>query len=215
MRHVLRSLLVCTVALGAMGNVRADDTPTGDARSRIEAARKEITRFDDRSRRQAWWRVAGAERLVARGRLGEVAAVAAGETPESWKLLFGGDLGMILEKTPDGVRLLELYDSAAGVPLLAPKPLPLFTLTLRHAETNEEVRLVADAGWKQTEVVLPAWEGIQIHWRGQKDDRLGDLCVVARVRPDHRSHALHWGLASPWPTWDPRPPCSFPWPPAR
>ena len=163
-------------------------------RAKIAALRDEAAGMKDDQRRQASWRVAGAEQLLARGRFKEALQAAGGEMPAAWKVLAGGDLCMILEQTPDGVRILNLFDSASNRQLLASQPLPLFSLTLRHARTKEEIRLAADVGWKKADIRLPAREGIDIDWQQPKDERLGNLRVVARATPDHRANALRWSL---------------------
>jgi len=182
-------------------------TVTADeVRTRIQAARKELEPLEGRDRAQAWWRAFGAAQLEAEGRLEEAAQTAAGQMPASWSVLTGGELGMILDRTAHGMHLVSLSDVRTGRQLLGPEPLPLFTLTLRNAETKEEVRLDADAAWNEVDVVLPAWEGMIIRWRQPEDDRLGPLSVEASVRPDHRANALCWGLkvenpSDAWSVW--------------
>ena len=165
-----------------------------EVRARIETAQKEVSQLEGSQRAHAWWRAFGAAQLEAEGRLEEAAGAAAGKIPPTWKVLGAGDLGTILEQTTDGVRLVNLFDLTTGRQLLLPESLPLFTLTLRHAETKEEIRLDAAGGWKQVDVMLPAWQGMIIRWRQPVDDRLGDLSVEVNLRPDHRASALRWTL---------------------
>ena len=157
-------------------------------RARIEAARKQSQPS------QPWWCVYAAELLEAEGRLEEAAQAAAGEMPSDWGQLAADELGVILEPTGEGIRLLNLFDLSTGQRLLVSKPLPLFTLTLRHAETKEEVRLHADAGWGRCEVLLPRWEGLVLRWESPQDGRLGQLSVRVDVRPCSGTSALHWHL---------------------
>ncbi|MGQ9575409.1 MAG: DUF6259 domain-containing protein [Thermoguttaceae bacterium] len=135
---------------------------------------------------------------------------ALGGEPAVRTLVAAGDLRMALEQTGEGIRLADLSDAATGQRLLAEKPIPLFTLTLRHAESGQELRLEADAGWKQVQLRPvdsgdPA-KGIQIGWQQPADQRLTGLCVVARALADPQAGAVRWGLTvdsppAPWSIW--------------
>ncbi|NQT17849.1 MAG: hypothetical protein HQ582_34165, partial [Planctomycetes bacterium] len=175
-------------------------------RARIETARKELEALDGSGRAGAWWRALGATQLESEGRLDEAVKAAAGETPPAWKTLAAGELGVILEETGEGVDLINLFDLATGGRLLVPESLPLFKLTLRHAETKEEVNVEANVGWKQVDIARPAWEGMIVRWRRPKDDRLGDLSVEVGLKPDHATSALRWTLhvenpSKKWSVW--------------
>jgi len=165
-----------------------------EVRARIETAQKEASQLEGSQRARAWWRAFGAAQLESEGRLEEAARAAAGEIPSTWSTLSAGELGTILEQTGDGVRLVNLFDLTTGRQLLLPESLPLFTLTLRHQETKEEIRLDAAAGWKHVDIAIPAWKGKVIRWRQPADDRLGDLAVEVSLRPDDQANALRWTL---------------------
>ena len=108
-------------------------------------------------------------------------------------VLTAGDLEMILRCSDDGVHLISLCDSVADQQLLAVNPLPLFTLKLRHEESKQDVSLTADAGWNQTEVLSSQADGgLEIRCQRPKDERLGDLRVVALATPDRQAGAIRW-----------------------
>jgi len=54
-----------------------------------------------------------------------------------------GDLQVVLERTRQGSRVLNLADAGTDRELLACDPLPLFTATVRHAETKELLTIAA------------------------------------------------------------------------
>jgi len=126
---------------------------TDVVRARVEAAAKDLEAAPPAARQQGWWRMVAAQQLERQGRLDEALQAAAGQRPAGWTELAAGDLTLILERAESGVRLLQLYDAQTRQPLLTQRPAPLFSLTLRHAETKEEVRLAADSGWGRTEVL--------------------------------------------------------------
>ncbi|MHC4178253.1 MAG: DUF6259 domain-containing protein [Planctomycetota bacterium] len=203
-RHSLLPVLL-TLLIGVAASVRA---PAGESpgnartavtvealRGRIQAARKEMAGLQGNDRQQAFWRIAGAEQLGRLGRLSEAVAVAGGQRLPGWTVLSAGDLGLILSRSDDGVHVLSLFDSAADQEFLLPSPLPLFTLSLREAETKQELRLAADAGWKEVQVVsAKPGEGVEIRWQRPRQERLGDLRVVVRATPDRRAAAIRWKL---------------------
>jgi hypothetical protein len=157
---------------------------TDELRARIQAARE----------RSDWRCAAAAGALEAAGRLEEAGQAAAGQLPPNWHSLAAGKLGLLVERTSEGARLVNLLDLATGQELLAPASLPLFTLTMRDAETKEEVRLNADSGWGEVEIVSPGGPGVEIRWRRPKDQRLGDLSVLVKLRPDDPRDALGCSL---------------------
>ena len=170
-------------------------TTVETVRDRIKAARKEIAELKGEDRQRAFWRVAGARQLQRLGRLDEALAIAGGQRPPGWTVLTAGDLGLILSRSDDGVRVLSLCDSAADQEFLLPSPLPLFTLSLREAGTKQEVWLAADAGWHEVAVgsARPD-EGIEIRWGRSRQEGLDDLRVTARAAPDRPAGAIRWKL---------------------
>jgi hypothetical protein len=179
-------------------------------RARIDAAREQLIGAPADRHQQGWWRVQGARQLEAQGRFEEAARVIEGARLPGWTTLNAGNLGLILERTSDGIRLLNLFDSAQDRTLVPDRPLPLFDLTLKRAGADEPVTLTADRGWQEIEIVTdparPMPEGLELRWRRPIDTRLGGLTVAARVQPDPHAGALRWRLTvadppAPWSVW--------------
>ena len=107
-----------------------------------------------------------------------------GETPSGWTVVSAGDLTMVLEQSAEGIRLLNLFDSKNRQRLAALQPLPLFEITLRNAETGEELRIDADSDWAAAviERAAPAdaASAVELRWERPADKRLGALRVLAR-----------------------------------
>ena len=120
----------------------------------------------------------------------------AGRRPSNWNILTAGDLGAILNRKGDGVELLSLFDLAQHRQLLAKKPFPLFTLTMRHLESKQDLTLAADAGWEQIRVASDdRTKGIEICWQTPQDKRLKGLRVVAVASLDPSVSAMRWKLS--------------------
>ena len=166
-------------------------------RAAIESARREFASGTATEASDAWWHVAAAEQLEAQGRFPEAIGAAAGKPPHAWTIFRAGDLGMIVEKIGDGIRLLQLSDVATGQELLAAEALPLFTLTLQNAKSKREVQLDADTGWKKVAVRRvkgrPAYE---LRWEQPADEEVGRLSVTARVEPDDGASAFRWTISA-------------------
>ena len=106
-----------------------------------------------------------------------------------------GDLTMVLEQSAAGIRLLNLFDSKNRQRLAALQPLPLFEITLRNAETGEELRIDADSDWAAAviERAAPAdaASAVELRWERPADKRLGELrvlrapCRMLRLIPWH------------------------------
>lgn len=178
-------------------------------RKEIDAVRKQAAELQREARRKALWRASAAEQLEARGRYAEALAAGGGKLPPSWTTVWAGEMALILERGDGGLRLLSLFDTAAGRELSAPDPPSLFRVTLRHSKTKEEVSLVADAGWGAVEAATvenqPAG-ATEIRWRKPAESRLAGLRVVARAIPDARVSAVRWKLTvdnvpAPWSVW--------------
>lgn len=117
------------------------------------------------------------------------------QRPASWTVLKVGELGIVLDRKPDGVELLSLFDLAKHQQLLAPKSLPLFAIALRDLAKKEDVQCQANAGWEHVHVnVSKATQQIEIGWRTPKDKRLGDLRVTATGLLDASSGSVHWNM---------------------
>lgn len=177
-------------------------------RARIEAVRRQLLSASKPRRQQSWWRVQGARQLEAQGRFEDALRVAEGKQPADWTIPQAGDLGLILERTGDGLRVISLFDAATDQSLMAAKPLPLFALTLRRDLTNEPVTLTANHGWREVSLSQErnAAGSFRLEWRKPADARLGNLRVVAIATPRPLTGALHWKLAvenpaPPWSVW--------------
>ena len=162
-----------------------------EVRARVLAARQDTT-GDEGQRGNNWWRAFGADHLEAEGRFKEAVRVASGELPSNWKALTAGRMGMILEKLDSGVRLVNLFDLAAGRPLLVSESLPLFEITLRDTESDDELRLDAASGWERVELVSPGEDEVIIRLSQPKDERLQGLSVEARAETEDDIDALKW-----------------------
>lgn len=172
---------------------------------RIQAAGEQLEKLPPDQRRQAWWRVQGARQLESQGRLEEAVRTAEGRKPDDWTVITAGDLGAILERIEGGLRLLGVFDTARGRQLTAAQSLPLFGLSMRHAESKEELTLKADAGWKKLDVNGDE-QGVEIRWAGPADERLGDLAVVLRAAGDTAAGAIRWSMridnpSEQWSVW--------------
>ncbi|MCX6905378.1 MAG: DUF6259 domain-containing protein, partial [Verrucomicrobia bacterium] len=169
--------------------------------ARLESVRRQLAATSDAPRARSWWRVQGARQLEAQGRLEEAVSVAEGKKPTNWTTLQAGDLGLILERAPDGIRLLDLFDSARDQKFAPPKPLPLFAVTLHGPGSNDSVTLGADHGWNEVAIgpedsasaaTNPGF--LALRWQTPADARLGRLRVIARVLPEPGSASLRWTL---------------------
>ena len=142
-----------------------------------------------------WWAGCGAAILEAQGRLEEAARAAEGAMPPSWDAFHDDDLGVILERLEQGIRMVNLFDRADGKQLLVSDPMPLFHLTLRHADSKEEVRLAADSGWSRVACERLDSDGRLLRWEAPVDRRLGALRVEVRAKPLDEVGAIGWTLA--------------------
>ena len=174
--------------------------------NRLAEKEKQIEQLDANAARSAWWQFSAASQLEAQGRYGEAVAALEGQLPKEWISLAAGDLALTLERTGDGLRLLQLADLARRQQLLAAKPLPLFQATVRHGETKEEVSLAADAGWKQIDVNSGDGDSMILEWKSPVDERLAGLTIRATALPDKASNRITWDLQvenvpKPWGVW--------------
>jgi hypothetical protein len=204
----------------AVGNAARASTAGGgvsvavdSVRAHIETARRQLEGAPLPQRQQTWWHIHGARQLEAQGRFEEAERVADGLKPANWTTLHAGDLGLILERTPEGIRLLSLFDSGKDLRLAPATPWPLFTVTLRDSKKDEQVKLTGDKGWKEVQVVdeeaaspRSGAGGIGLRWEKPSDTRLGGLRVLVRAIPDAAKGAFRWTLsvenpAAPWSVW--------------
>lgn len=170
-----------------------------------ETVHAKVTMARQTRGQQAWWCGGLAAQLEAQGRLDEATQIAGGRLPEDWLAADAGELGLILQRTANGVRLVNLSDIATGRQLLAAKERPLFAMTVRNADTQEQVQLQAIAGWKQCEVARSG-QGLEIRWQQPMDTRLNNLKVTAHAELDPAASAIRWrlkvdGVTAPWGVW--------------
>lgn len=122
----------------------------------------------------------------------EILAARAPEPPSRGALsVQAGDLSICLQQEETGIRLAGLQDVALGEELLSTNPSPLFNLTLRQIGSKEEVRLGADAGWRQT-TLRKTRDGLEARWEQPVDANLAGIAVTATARADRRNSAWHW-----------------------
>ena len=117
----------------------------------------------------------------------------ADQRPASWTLVQGRRLGAIFDRQGDGLQLVSLFDLAKHRQLLAAKPTPLFTVTMRQMASKEEVSLRADAGWEQVQAA--AATPLELCWQTPKDKRLGGLRVTVLGSLDEAAGAMRWKLS--------------------
>ena len=139
------------------------------------------------------------------------------QTLPTWSLLTSGELRIAFERTPDGIRLKSLFDTATERELLSALTLPLFTLKLRHCETKKEIHLNADTGWAHVAIESTPC-GAELRWqepkvlqevtgeRSEQESSTDSLKVVARATVDSEASAVRWQLQvenknSQWSIW--------------
>ncbi len=174
---------------------------------RLVETANQIDRMDrEAMARTAWWQLAAAEQLEAQGCFREALHAIDGQLPDDLISYTAGDLGLSLERTESGLRLLQLADLATRRQLLAAKPVPLFRTVVRHAETKEEVTLVADSGWKETNAQTNDQGVLTLRWKDPADERLAGLTITAVAVPNAELDRIAWNLKienvpKPWGVW--------------
>jgi len=111
---------------------------------------------------------------------------------------------MILETTPQGLRVLSLRDAATSQELLAANPLPLFSATVRDTQTKESVTLAADSGWRQVDVSEDGTAGVyKLAFAAPADERLKGIRVEITLAASKAESAFAWDLRviNDNPTW--------------
>ncbi len=127
-------------------------------------------------RRKTWAAGILAARLQRQGRLVEAEAVARGTLPQGWTAATAGRAGMMLERTKDGIRLVDLVDTEAGAAFLGKDSPPLFTLKLRNMADGKDVFLSAESGWGDCSVTGRPSDGrVTLVWKRPKDAALKEL----------------------------------------
>ncbi|NLF70971.1 MAG: hypothetical protein GX575_18210 [Candidatus Anammoximicrobium sp.] len=173
----------------------ADVTVTVErVQTRLEQARAEAAQRTGDALRQARRQVAVAERLERQGRFQAALDAADGKLPPTLQMLSAGDLGLLLERTPKGIRVVQLLDAASGVQLFAPQPLPLFSLALRRSGAQDDTLVAADDGWREARIERRDEGPLRLVWSGSQSDGLDALRVEAAAAPDEAGSAIRWTL---------------------
>ncbi|MBM4025770.1 MAG: hypothetical protein FJ280_10235 [Planctomycetes bacterium] len=105
-----------------------------------------------------------------------------------------GDLRLVLEKTPQGLRVRSLADTAAGQKLLAEEPLGLFSVTVRETGTKKLHTLTADSGWQQVDVSGEAAGDRKLTFAAPVDDRLKGIRIEVTLAAQKPESAITWDL---------------------
>jgi hypothetical protein len=116
-------------------------------------------------------------------------------------ILEAGDLRLTLEKTRDGIRVVNLLDTKTNNNLFASQPLPLFAITVRQIGQPEKVTLTADKGWGVADIARPTEskaspgaDELELRWHKPADSRLADLLIYVRVAADPATASFHWTM---------------------
>ena len=130
-------------------------------------------------------------------------ASAAWAQPAGQVTVEAGDLRLVLEKAPQGLRVLSLVDAANNQELLASDPLPLFSATVRDTKTKELLTITADAGWRQVDISHDDATGrYKLTFAAPADKRLRGIRVEATVAPEKSQKAMTWDVHENAMTWD-------------
>ena len=78
--------------------------------------------------------------------------LALGQNPQTatWHFVKSGNLGLALDVTKEGIRLISLYDLQKQQELAADTSSPLFVIQLFHPQQKKYFSLDAESGWKST-----------------------------------------------------------------
>ncbi len=163
-------------------------------------------------RRKTWAAGILAAKLQRQGRLAEADAVARGALPQGWTAATAGRTGMMLEKTRDGVRLVDLVDAEAGAAFLCMDGPPLFALGLRSTPDGKDVFLSAESGWGDCSVTASPDDGrVTLVWKQPKGaalEGLGDSFAVSlSAKLVEKEDAIVWddirvnGVGPKWSVW--------------
>ncbi len=140
------------------------------------------------------------------GRWEEALHAAEGRMPEVLTGIAAGNLAVVLENLPQGLKGPVAYDVGQDR-LLLRGDLPLFTIRLRHAASKENVILTADVGWNN--VTCHPGEGhssLKIRWQDPGDARLKGIAVEVEAKAEESRQAIHWSLkvaneSAAWSIW--------------
>lgn len=169
---------------------------TDELTQRLSGLLEQYRRGSPEERRQIWWRLA-AVHLEEEGRLGEARDVAEGKHPVNWIEVTVGELGVILERTDQGMMLLGIWNIAQGHRLTSSRGLPLFELALTPGNTSgdkphRELRLTADEGWGVAEA--EPGDPYVLVWKSPRALEGSPLEVRVTIRPCPDRSALEWGI---------------------
>jgi hypothetical protein len=104
-----------------------------------------------------------------------------------------GELVLSLRMATNGIRVAGLRDITLNEQLLATNPLPLFSMTLRHAQTSQELRLTADRGWSHANV-RQRRNALELQWTQPTNETMGAVSVFATATLDQRNSAFRWNF---------------------
>ncbi|MBN2562479.1 MAG: hypothetical protein JXQ75_16255 [Phycisphaerae bacterium] len=177
-----------------------------DAQSRFRAA-------TPGQRRKTWPAGILPAKLQRQGRLAEAEAVAKGALPQGWTAATAGRTGMMLEKTKDGIRLVDLVDSEAGAAFLGKDSPPLFMLRLKSAADGKDAFLSAESGWDDCSVTVPPDDSrVALVWKRPKAPALAglgdDFAVSLSAKLVEKNDAIVWddirvhGVGPKWSVWE-------------
>lgn len=177
------------------------------AYTRVVATTSRVRACVTAAGRVAWQRQAAARLLEAQGRLETAIAATEGTLPDGWTTLTAGQLGAMFDTSGGGLRVASLYDTAKGQELLAATGVPLFDLVLRKQNTEEELRVAADADWGRVARVATSDANVaEFQLEQPKQRELAGLKVAVRATADAARHRFGWqiqvgGQSSPWTLW--------------
>ncbi len=132
----------------------------------------------------------------------EPPAITAGEPATR---VTAGDLQLTLVNSASGISVDRLLDKRSGQGLLTTNPLPLFSITLRQANSTNETRLAADCGWRQC-AVKKRGTHFDLRWSRPLDPSLGNISITVTLSPDATTSAMRWKLrvengSTNWSVW--------------
>jgi hypothetical protein len=175
---------------------------TWELSDRLAELRAKYPELPIAERQQVWWKLA-AEELEKQGQVKEALVVSKGETPSRWSVISAGELGLILERTEDGLKVLGLYDIPQGRLLASSESAPLFELILQDTfhPDNPPRRLRADKGWEA--VTMERKDVITCVWKSPCELPGAPLELAAVIKPDAATSSLIWEFSTrrvppPW-----------------
>ncbi|MGB4727219.1 MAG: DUF6259 domain-containing protein [Thermogutta sp.] len=131
---------------------------------------------------------------------------AEGTMPEFLTGIAAGNLSLVMEKLPNGLKGPVAYDVRQDR-LLVREDLPLFSIRARHAVSMEELVLSADAGWNKVTCQLgDGHSSLKVRWQDFSDARLKGIAVEVEAIAEESRQAIRWRLkveneSTEWSIW--------------